>query len=71
MDFSFIGGSMGSVVGEKISRAIDISLKKKIPLMIISKSGGARMMESTYSLMQMAKTSAKLSLLDKNKIPFI
>tara|TARA_B100001093_G_C26768339_1_gene988921 strand:+ start:531 stop:1373 length:843 start_codon:yes stop_codon:yes gene_type:complete len=71
MDFSFIGGSMGSVVGEKISRAIDISLKKKVPLMIISKSGGARMMESTYSLMQMAKTSAKLSLLDKNKIPYI
>ena len=71
MDFSFIGGAMGSVVGEKISRAIDISLKKKIPLMIISKSGGARMMESTYSLMQMAKTSAKLSLLDKNKIPYI
>ena len=71
MDVSFIGGSMGSVVGEKISRAIDISLKKKIPLMIISKSGGARMMESTYSLMQMAKTSAKLSLLDKNKIPYI
>ena len=71
MDFSFIGGSMGSVVGEKISRAIDISLKKKIPLMIISKSGGARMMESTYSLMQMTKTSAKLSLLDKNKIPYI
>ena len=54
MDFSFIGGSMGSVVGEKISRAIDLSLRKKIPLMIISKSGGARMMESTYSLMQMA-----------------
>ena len=62
---------MGSVVGEKISRAIDISLKKKIPLMIISKSGGARMMESTYSLMQMAKTSAKLSLLSKQKIPYI
>ena len=71
MDFSFIGGSMGSVVGEKISRAIDLSLKKKVPLMIISKSGGARMMEATYSLMQMAKTSAKLSLLDKNKIPYI
>ncbi|MAR65501.1 MAG: acetyl-CoA carboxylase carboxyl transferase subunit beta [Flammeovirgaceae bacterium] len=71
MDFSFIGGSMGSVVGEKISRAIDLSLKKKVPLMIISKSGGARMMESTYSLMQMAKTSAKLSLLNKNKIPYI
>ena len=71
MDFSFIGGSMGSVVGEKISRAIDFSLKNKTPIMIISKSGGARMMESTYSLMQMAKTSAKLSLLSKNKIPYI
>ena len=71
MDFSFIGGSMGAVVGEKISRAIDFSLKNKVPLMIISKSGGARMMESTYSLMQMAKTSAKLSLLSKNKIPYI
>ena len=71
MDFSFIGGSMVSVVGEKISRAIDHSLKNKTPLMIISKSGGARMMESTYSLMQMAKTSAKLSLLSKNKIPYI
>ena len=71
MDFSFIGGSMGPVVGEKISRAIDFSLKNKVPLMIISKSGGARMMESTYSLMQMAKTSAKLSLLSKNKIPYI
>ena len=71
MDFSFIGGSMGSVVGEKISRAIDFSLRNKTPLMIISKSGGARMMESTYSLMQMAKTSAKLSLLSKNKIPYI
>ena len=71
MDFSFIGGSMGSVVGEKISRAIDYSLRKKIPLMIISKSGGARMMESTYSLMQMAKTSSKLALLSKEKIPYI
>ena len=71
MDFSFIGGSMGSVVGEKISRAIDFYLKNKVPLIIISKSGGARMMESTYSLMQMAKTSAKLSLLSKNKIPYI
>jgi len=71
MDFSFIGGSMGSVVGEKIFRAIDYSLKKKIPLMIISKSGGARMMESTYSLMQMAKTSSKLALLSKEKIPYI
>jgi len=71
MDFSFIGGSMGSVVGEKISRAIDYSLKKKFPILIISKSGGARMMESTYSLMQMAKTSAKISLLSAEKIPYI
>ena len=71
MDFSFIGGSMGSVVGEKIFRAIDYSLKKKIPLMIISKSGGARMMESAYSLMQMAKTSSKLALLSREKIPYI
>ena len=71
MDFSFIGGSMGSVVGEKISLAIDLSLKKKWPLMIISKSGGARMMESAFSLMQMAKTSAKLTLLAAKKIPYI
>ena len=71
MDFSFIGGSMGSVVGEKIARAIDHSLKKKIPLLIISKSGGARMMESGLSLMQMAKTSAKLALLSEAKIPYI
>ena len=71
MDFGFIGGSMGSVVGEKISRAIDYSLKKKFPILIISKSGGARMMESTYSLMQMAKTSAKISLLSNEKIPYI
>ena len=71
MDFKYIGGSMGSVVGEKIARAVDHSIKNKSPLLIISKSGGARMMESTYSLMQMAKTSAKLSLLDKNKIPYI
>lgn len=62
---------MGSVVGEKISRAIDYSLKSKYPLLIISKSGGARMMESTLSLMQMAKTSVKLSLLSKEKIPYI
>ena len=62
---------MGSVVGEKISRAIDYSLRKKIPLMIISKSGGARMMESTYSLMQMAKTSSKLALLSREKVPYI
>jgi acetyl-CoA carboxylase carboxyl transferase subunit beta len=71
MDFTFIGGSMGSVVGEKISRAIDYSLNKKYPLIIISKSGGARMMEAGYSLMQMAKTSAKLALLSEAKIPYI
>ncbi len=71
MDFNFIGGSMGSVVGEKISRAIDFCLKTKSPLLIISKSGGARMMEAAYSLMQMAKTSAKLSLLAQAKIPYL
>lgn len=71
MDFSFIGGSMGSVVGEKIARAIDYSLKHKVPFLMISKSGGARMMEAGYSLMQMAKTSAKLALLSEAKIPFI
>jgi acetyl-CoA carboxylase carboxyl transferase subunit beta len=71
MDFGFIGGSMGSVVGEKIARAIDYSLQNGIPFMIISKSGGARMMEAGFSLMQMAKTSAKLSQLAKAKIPFI
>ncbi len=70
MDFSFIGGSMGSVVGERIKRGIDLSREKKVPFMIISKSGGARMMESAYSLMQMAKTSAKLSQLAKEGIPF-
>ena len=71
MDFSFIGGSMGSVVGEKISRAIDYSLEHKIPFLMISKSGGARMMEAGFSLMQMAKTSAKLALLDQAAIPYI
>jgi acetyl-CoA carboxylase carboxyl transferase subunit beta len=71
MNFSFIGGSMGSVVGEKISLAIDLCLKKKYPLLIISKSGGARMMEAAYSLMQMAKTSAKLTLLSKARLPYI
>lgn len=71
MDFGFIGGSMGSVVGERLSRAIDYAREKKIPLIIISQSGGARMMESVYSLMQMAKTSAKLALLDKENVPFI
>ncbi|MBA4251308.1 MAG: acetyl-CoA carboxylase carboxyl transferase subunit beta [Chlorobiaceae bacterium] len=71
MDFSFIGGSMGSVVGEKISRLIDKSLKHKIPLIIISASGGARMMEGALSLMQLAKTSVKLTLLAEEKIPYI
>jgi acetyl-CoA carboxylase carboxyl transferase subunit beta len=71
MDFSFIGGSMGSVVGEKIARAIDYSLQHKIPMMVISKSGGARMMEAGFSLMQLAKTSARLALLDQAKIPYI
>ena len=71
MDFSFIGGSMGSVVGEKIARAIDHSLKTKTPFLMISKSGGARMMEAGLSLMQLAKTSAKLTLLSDAKIPYI
>ncbi len=71
MDFAFIGGSMGSVVGEKIARGIDYSLKEKIPFLMISKSGGARMMEAGFSLMQMAKTSAKLALLSRAKIPYI
>ena len=71
MDFRFIGGSMGSVVGEKIARAADYSLKKKLPFMIISKSGGARMMEAALSLMQLAKTSAKLAQLADAGIPYI
>lgn len=71
MDFSFIGGSMGSVVGEKIARAIDHALKNKKPFLMISRSGGARMMEAGFSLMQMAKTSAKLALLDNAGIPYI
>ncbi len=71
MDFTFIGGSMGSVVGEKIARAIDHSLKTKTPFLMISRSGGARMMEAGLSLMQMAKTSAKLALMDEAKIPYI
>jgi acetyl-CoA carboxylase carboxyl transferase subunit beta len=70
MDFTFIGGSMGSVMGEKISRAIDYSIENRYPFMIISKSGGARMMESAFSLMQMAKTSAKLTLLAKAGLPY-
>ncbi len=71
MDFAFIGGSMGSVVGEKIARAINHSLENKIPFLMISKSGGARMMEAGFSLMQMAKTSARLALLSEAKIPYI
>ena len=71
MDFSFIGGSMGSVVGEKIARSIDYSIQNKVPFLLISKSGGARMMEAAFSLMQMAKTSAKLALLSKAGIPYI
>ena len=71
MDFAFIGGSMGSVMGEKISRAIDYAIKHNLPVMIISKSGGARMMEAAHSLMQMAKVSAKLSLLSKKGLPYI
>ena len=71
MDFSFIGGSMGSVVGEKIVRAINHCLEHEIPLLIISKSGGARMMEAAFSLMQLAKVSAKLAQLSEAKIPYI
>lgn len=71
MDFSFIGGSMGSVVGEKIARAIDHSIKNKIPYLLISKSGGARMMEAALSLMQLAKTSAKLAQLAEAGVPYI
>ncbi|PQJ75189.1 acetyl-CoA carboxylase, carboxyltransferase subunit beta [Polaribacter gangjinensis] len=71
MDFSFIGGSMGSVVGEKIARAINYSIEHKIPFLMISKSGGARMMEASLSLMQLVKTSAKLAQLADAKIPYI
>lgn len=70
MDFKFIGGSMGSVVGERISKAIDFCIEEQFPFMIISKTGGARMMEAAFSLMQMAKTSAKLTRLAKAKLPF-
>ncbi|HMQ60072.1 MAG TPA: acetyl-CoA carboxylase, carboxyltransferase subunit beta [Flavilitoribacter sp.] len=70
MDFSFIGGSMGSVVGEKISLSIDHCVEEGIPLLIISKSGGARMMEASFSLMQMAKTAAKLTRLARARIPY-
>ncbi|MGA9238106.1 acetyl-CoA carboxylase, carboxyltransferase subunit beta [Robiginitalea sp.] len=71
MDFAFIGGSMGSVVGEKIARAIAYSIKKKLPFVMISKSGGARMMEAALSLMQLAKTSAMLAQLAEAKLPYI
>jgi acetyl-CoA carboxylase carboxyl transferase subunit beta len=71
MDFRFIGGSLGSVMGEKISRAIDLAIERKAPFLIISKSGGARMQESAFSLMQMAKTSAKLHQLAEAKVPYI
>ncbi len=70
MDFTFIGGSMGSVVGEKIARAIDFCIENRAPLLIISKSGGARMMEAAFSLMQMGKTAAKLSQLSKSGLPY-
>ena len=70
MDFTFIGGSMGSVVGAKIAKAIDTSIEEKAPLLIISKSGGARMMEAAFSLMQMAKTSAKLTQLSRAGLPY-
>lgn len=71
MNFKYIGGSMGAVVGEKIARSADYCLKNRIPLMVISQSGGARMMEAGFSLMQMAKTSAKLALLSEAKVPYI
>ena len=71
MDFEFIGGSLGSVMGEKFSRAVDFCIQHKLPYMVISKSGGARMMESAFSLMQLAKTSGKLSQLSDAKIPYI
>ena len=71
MDFSFIGGSMGSAVGELLSKSADLARERKIPLIIVSASGGARMMEGAYSLMQMAKTSAKLSQLADAKIPYV
>src|SRR3982750_1311300 len=71
MDFEFIGGSLGSVMGEKFSRAVDYCIEHRIPYMVISKSGGARMMESAFSLMQLAKTSGKLSQLSDAKLPYI
>jgi acetyl-CoA carboxylase carboxyl transferase subunit beta len=71
MDFEFIGGSLGSVMGEKFSRAVDYCIEHRLPFLVISKSGGARMMESAFSLMQLAKTSGKLSQLSDAKLPFI
>jgi acetyl-CoA carboxylase carboxyl transferase subunit beta len=71
MDFAFIGGSMGAVVGEKIARGIDHAITNKLPFIMISKSGGARMMEAAYSLMQLAKTSVKLAQLAEAKLPYI
>jgi acetyl-CoA carboxylase carboxyl transferase subunit beta len=71
MDFEFIGGSLGSVMGEKFSRAVDYCLAHQLPFMVISKSGGARMMESAFSLMQLAKTCGKLSQLTDAGLPFI
>lgn len=71
MDFAFIGGSMGSVVGEKIARAVDHAIQSRTPFLMISRSGGARMMEAGFSLMQMAKTSAKLALLSNEKLPYV
>jgi acetyl-CoA carboxylase carboxyl transferase subunit beta len=71
MDFAFIGGSMGAVVGEKIARGIDHAIKNRLPFVMISKSGGARMMEAAYSLMQLAKTSVKLAQLSEAKLPYI
>ena len=71
MDFAFIGGSMGAVVGEKIARGIDHAIKNRLPFVMISKSGGARMMEAAYSLMQLAKTSVKLAQLAEAKLPYI
>jgi acetyl-CoA carboxylase carboxyl transferase subunit beta len=71
MEFAFIGGSMGAVVGEKVTRAVEMSLAKKLPLVIVSSSGGARMMEGTISLMQLAKVSAALARLDEARLPFV
>ncbi len=71
MDFEFIGGSLGSVMGEKFARAVDYCIQHKLPYLVISKSGGARMMESAFSLLQLAKTSGKLSQLSNAQLPYI